>query len=153
MKKYIEVGIAAFSLFLIFFTLTGVVFRYALHHSLSFQEELSKVIHLWLVTLTGILIFKEDAHFRVRFLLDKITQNSQLRKKIMNGILLGITVAFCLALLRYGVTQVVRSYAIHSKTIALSIPYWILYSSLPILGGGILIVSIREIVNLIRRRG
>lgn len=75
---------------IVLMTFTQVLFRYLLHLSLGWTEELARFIFLWLAALTAAYAFKTKTHFALRFLLDKMSFRLQ---KVT-----GTLVAFCVIL-------------------------------------------------------
>jgi len=75
---------------IVLMTFTQVLFRYLLHLSLGWTEELSRFIFLWLAALTAAYAFKKKTHFALRFLIDKMSFRLQR--------VVGTLVVFCVVL-------------------------------------------------------
>ncbi len=71
-------------------TFTQVVFRYLLHISLAWTEELARYFFIWLVMLGAAYGFKKKSHFALVFVVNRL--NQRLQKVISTLVMLAVSI-------------------------------------------------------------
>jgi len=66
-ENYLEVTLCVLLIAIVSVTFIQVVFRYVLHFSLAWAEELARFLLLWLAALASAYAFKTKSHFVLRF--------------------------------------------------------------------------------------
>jgi len=68
----LEFVLAAILVGIVGVTFVQVLFRYVLHLSLAWSEELARFLFLWLAALASAYAFKTRSHFAIRFVVDRL---------------------------------------------------------------------------------
>ncbi|MFW6115330.1 MAG: TRAP transporter small permease [Thermodesulfobacteriota bacterium] len=136
----IAVLIAAISLVVVL--LLSIFFRYIVGYALSFPEELSMLLFVWLVLLAGSLGVREGFHVRLTIVANKLP--SIIQKLLTLLITIGIML-FGGVLLYSGQSLVVRTVGNLSATIGY--PIEILYYPAPVCGALIILHSLSNLFN------
>jgi TRAP-type C4-dicarboxylate transport system permease small subunit len=68
----LELVLAAILVGIVGVTFVQVLFRYVLHLSLAWSEELARFLFLWLAALASAYAFKTRSHFAIRFVVDRL---------------------------------------------------------------------------------
>ena len=103
-------------------TFTQVLFRYVLHLSLSWSEELVKYLFLWLAALASAYAFKTKSHFAIRFLVNRFGKSMQ---RIMGGVVMviisGFLILFTWKAIEYTIS--VANQIAPSTGLSMAVPY------------------------------
>ena len=134
----------AFSTLLIF---VQVIFRYVLNDSITWSEELARYIFIWMIWLGTSVSMKQKEHIRMDMLMNAVHGKGKLVLELVSSI---IMLAFCIFLVKYGWDLVASMMSRGNKSVALRLPMWIVYSSLPF---SQLIVSLRLIGSIVSDAG
>ena len=134
----------AFSTLLIF---VQVIFRYVLNDSITWSEELARYIFIWMIWLGTSVSMKQKEHIRMDMLMNAVHGKGKLVLDLVSGI---IMLAFCIFLVKYGWDLVASMMSRGNKSVALRLPMWIVYSSLPF---SQLIVALRLIGSIVSDAG
>lgn len=140
LEAYVLVLALAFSTLLIF---VQVIFRYVLNDSITWSEELARYIFIWMIWLGTSVSMKTKEHIRMDMLMNKVHGKGKYILELVSGI---IMLAFCIFLVKYGYDLVMSMMSRGNKSVALRLPMWIVYSSLPF---SQLIVALRLIGNIV----
>ena len=102
-----------------------VHYRYVLNNPLSWPEEVARNLFIWTVYLGLVKNFREDSHYRIDFLVNR------LGRRVRHAILLGVDIAsgvlFVAVLSHAHVVLAVNS---HIRT-SIDLPVNLIYASLP----------------------
>lgn len=121
----------SFVLFVIMLAIAfvNVIARYVFHASLSFTEEFSTNAFVLLSCLGAAGAAKDDSHFNMSFISDRVPGRGHDILLGINNVLAGIT---CLFLTVTGVIMTISQYQMHTLSVAMMIPTWIYGSFVPI---------------------
>ena len=144
LEAFVLVLALAFSTLLIF---VQVIFRYVLNDSITWSEELARYIFIWMIWLGTSVSMKQKEHIRMDMLMNAVHSKGKLVLDLVSGI---IMLAFCIFLVKYGWDLVASMMSRGNKSVALRLPMWIVYSSLPF---SQLIVALRLIGSIVSDAG
>ena len=144
LEAFVLVLALAFSTLLIF---VQVIFRYVLIDSITWSEELARYIFIWMIWLGTSVSMKQKEHIRMDMLMNAVHGKGKLVLDLVSGI---IMLAFCIFLVKYGWDLVASMMSRGNKSVALRLPMWIVYSSLPF---SQLIVALRLIGSIVSDAG
>lgn len=77
------------------FVFANVVLRYFFASSITWAEEASRYLFIWLIFMGAITAYKENVHLGVDTLVQKLSAVNRRRLFILNNILLSITMGLC----------------------------------------------------------
>lgn len=115
----------AFTTVLIF---VQVICRYVFSNSLSWSEELARYIFIWQIWLGTSVSMKENEHITLDMLENKFQGKAKNCLHIFANL---VMILFCIFLTKYGYDLIVSMIARGNRSVALQIPMWIVYMSLP----------------------
>lgn len=144
LEAFVLVLALAFSTLLIF---VQVIFRYVLNDSITWSEELARYIFIWMIWLGTSVSMKQKEHIRMDMLMNAVHGKGKLVLDLVSGI---IMLAFCIFLVKYGWDLVASMMSRGNKSVALRLPMWVVYSSLPF---SQLIVALRLIGSIVSDAG
>ncbi len=125
----LEAHILAFSLaFTTLLIFVQVCLRYIFNNSLPWSEELARYIFIWQIWLGTSVAMKEKEHICLDMLNNKLQGKAKLALALLANVLM---LLFCAFLAKYGWDLVHSMMTRGNKSVALRIPMWIIYSSLP----------------------
>ncbi len=126
----IEIYIGTILLFIMFLLLNAqVLSRYIFGHSLTWTEELSTIIFVWLGYLGASAAVYKQQHLRIDVLLNAFKGNAKKAMLILTDL---ITMAFCIIMI-FPMIDVIKHLAkLHSATLILRIPMNLIYWVLPL---------------------
>jgi TRAP-type C4-dicarboxylate transport system permease small subunit len=121
-----------------------VIGRYVFNHSISWSEELSKYIFVWLIWLGTSYAAKNNQHIYMEFLIDKMKGRVRTAFDILIKL---IWIGFCVFLLVNGI-EVVQSLIARGKTWTTvpQLKVWVVYLAIPVSQG---VLSLRLFFKLI----
>jgi C4-dicarboxylate transporter DctQ subunit len=123
-------GMLAVSAILFF----NVVLRYVFSAGLSWAEELSRYIIIWMVTIGIGAAARENIHMRITALID-LTKNKKLHFWV-NLFALVSGFIFSIFLIIFGIRLVISMIMNNQLSPAMELPLWIVYAAIPL--GGLL---------------
>ncbi len=138
-EEYIMVFLIALMTTLIF---VQVVSRYVFNNSLAWTEELSRYIFLWVTWLGASYGVKINGHIRLTVLTAKMNKTMQ---KIVGIIVYIAWFLFMVFLVTKGFELVMKTFNSGTKSIAIHMPMWIPYASVPV---GCALMLVRMIQNI-----
>ena len=142
----VEAILAVLTLFVCLDVLVAVFFRYVLHHSLSFYDELARFTFMWMTFLGAATAVRRRSHFSVALFIHKFPE--WLQKEV--GILLYvIMIAFAGLLLVTGI-QIVRVTAMQISP-AMEISMGWFYGAVPVSAFIMLIYLVHQLVQALRQ--
>lgn len=77
------------------FVFANVILRYFFHSAITWAEEASRYLFIWLIFLGAIIAFRENVHLGVDTLVLKLSPKNRRRLFIFNNALLAITMGLC----------------------------------------------------------
>jgi len=121
-KKYLETILCVLLVFIVGVSFIQVLFRYLLHLSLAWSEELARYLFLWLAALTSAYAFKTKSHFALRFLLNKLGARG---KRILDTFVTGLVAIFLLLFIWKAIeyTVSVANQTSPSMQLSMAVPY------------------------------
>ena len=140
LEAHVLVFSLAFTTILVFIQ---VVLRYVFNNSLSWSEELARYIFIWQIWLGTSVSMKENEHICLDMLNNKLKGKAKVVLALIANV---IMLAFCAFLVKYGWDLVMSMMSRGNRSVALRIPMWIVYSSLPL---SQLAVSLRLIGRIV----
>lgn len=77
------------------FVFSNVILRYFFNSGLTWAEEASRYLFIWLIFLGAIVASRENVHLGVDTLVQKLTVKNRRRVFVINNILLAATMGLC----------------------------------------------------------
>ena len=136
-------GTLLFSLAIIIFI--QVIFRYVLEDSLSWSEELTRYMMIWMTFLATGYVVGKRGHSNIDILTSQLSPQWRMRIDKANSVLL---IVFSCMIVRYGIEFM--SYGARQTSSALLIPMHYVYLAIPV--GGVLMLFY-AVVILLRQEG
>lgn len=124
------------------FVFTNVILRYFFNQGLTWAEEASRYLFIWLIFLGAIVAYRENVHLGVDTLVNKLSVKSKRILFIVNNIILVVTMGLCTDGL-WKITVLTGDQVSSSMQIPMS---WVYVSGLICCGSMVLI----SLVNLYR---
>ena len=137
-----SVAVLAIGILLVWCLLISIFFRYVIGYALSWPEEISMLLFVWLVLLAGSLGVREGFHVRLSVLFKRLPPPT--RTVVDSLITLAIT-AFGAVLVYSGRDLVVRTAGSFSATIRY--PMEILYYPVPLCGALIILHGLSHLFS------
>lgn len=126
---WLEAHLLAFSLaFTTILIFIQVIMRYIFNNSLSWSEELARYIFIWQIWLGTSISMKENEHICLDMLNNKLKGKAKLALALFANALM---LMFCAFLAKYGWDLVYSMMTRGNRSVALKIPMWMVYFSLP----------------------
>lgn len=138
LEEYLMVAMVMLMTALIFIQ---VIMRYIFGNSLAWSEELSRYLFLWSIWLGASYGIKTQGHIRLTVLTSRLSPRIQ---DIVGVIVYIIWFLFVLFLVVKGYELVAKIYVSGQTSIALRLPMWIAYASVPV---GCTLMSFRMLQN------
>jgi len=126
-NKYLKWASIISITIMLFIIFLQVIFRYVLHHSLTFSEELARYLFVWTVFLGSAVVAKDNGHIVVGALVQKLKGKKAKYTKIAAYI---STMIFVVILFYQGLRMMRLSSFQHSPALGLSMS-WV-YLAIPI---------------------
>ena len=134
---------------MVILTFAQVVSRYVFNNSLTWTEELSRYLFVWMSWVGVSLAAKEGQHICIDAVVNKFTGKKMF--VVINILAQVIMIGICGIIVKEGVVLVQKMGAIHSVSPVLDIPMGICYLSV-VVGCGLLILrSVGSIVVWVRK--
>jgi C4-dicarboxylate transporter DctQ subunit len=105
-----------------------VIFR-ELGSSLSWSEELTRYVAVWVTFVGGSLGIKRGAHIGVEAIKVKLPEKARLAFDLIG---LAVCAFFCYICIKYGITIIEKQIATAQKSPAMRIPMWWAYLAIPV---------------------
>lgn len=139
-------GILVFCFFVLIFL--GTIFRYVLHDSLTWSDQICKIMFIWSVCLGIPITLQKRRHVAFDLLYKSFPE---VVRCLIDLIVDGIVVVFAVWLVKYGAIYVQK----FGSTLigGIEIPYWLLYGIEPVTGILILLVIFEHILFICKRLG
>lgn len=152
MKKFLKIlditeDTIASTLLLItsFIVFIQVILRYQFNYSISWSEEVSRMMIAWFIFIGSSIAVRENAHVNM----DVLSSILPGRVKIFVNIIAEIiNILFCIMIIFAGINMIKNAIAIGSMATSIKIPLYIPYASVPI---GVSLMLIRYIMSLLNK--
>ncbi|SKC89355.1 TRAP transporter small permease [Maledivibacter halophilus] len=119
-----------------------VVLRYQFNYSISWSEELSRIMIAWFIFLGSSMAVKDNAHVNMDAL---FILTSGKFKQILSILIDFINIIFCILIVIAGVEMIQSAIDIGSKATSINIPLYVPYASVPV---GVFLMMIRYIFSI-----
>ncbi len=151
MKKIIKILDTVIDWFLVFIlsaviivVMLQILFRFVIQKPLSWSEELSRYLFIWLVYIGGYVCTRSNSHLGLTFFVDSMPKKMG---KIMSIISNGAVFIYQIIVISFGFQLVSR--VMRQPSAVLRVPMGFIYLAIPL---GMLLMFIREILNLIEHK-
>ncbi len=122
-----------------------VILRKGFNYSISWSEEVSRMMIAWFIFIGSSMAVKDNAHVNM----DALSSILSGRFKIVVDIIVNIiNIIFCIMIINAGIGMIKSAIKIGSMATSINIPLYIPYASVPV---GISLMLIRYIVNLVNK--
>lgn len=124
---------------------TQVILRYQFNYSISWSEEVSRMMIAWFIFIGSSMAVRENAHVSM----DALSAVISGKVEIVIGMIVDIVnIIFCIIIISAGIDMLRNAIAIGSMATSIKIPLYIPYASVPV---GVFLMLIRYIVNLVNK--
>lgn len=130
---------AVFMLTMCVLILTQVVSRYVLGDSITWTEEASRYLFIWLIFLSIGIGFRDNKHIGIDIIIDALPKMAQ---KVLKQIIYLLVLGFSLLFVWEGYILVLNMQMFGQTSANMQIPMWWVYLALPI---GFVLACIRLI--------
>ncbi len=144
MMKYLTAIMLATMAILVF---GNVLMRYFLNSSVTWAEEVSRFVFIWMIFLGAIIAFKDNEHLGVDTIVSRLSLRGRRRLFVVNSLIILATMALTL----HGSIGL-RILNTDQSSPAIGLPYAYIYSSGIVISIGIGLIAIYRIVMLITGR-
>ena len=145
-KTFAFLSMAGIGLMLIIIFLQ-VISRYFFGYTASYSEELSRYLFVWVTFLSLPVVSRQGGHMVVGLLTERFTGDRSRRLKIAGCI---CSMAFLAIMVWQGIRMV--QLAVWQTSPAMEIPMSYMYISIPLGCGGMLLLVLEELLDLVLRR-
>lgn len=130
-EKIEEWLLVAALVFIVFIVCAQVIFRYVFNFSLSWSEEISRYVLIWIAWISASYAVRTKSHIRVEVIKNLFSSGVQ---KGIEVIVLVLWFLFALFLAVEGTSLVLRIESMGQVSPSNEIPMWIIYLAVPIGG-------------------
>lgn len=130
-EKIEEWLLVAALVFIVFIVCAQVIFRYVFNFSLSWSEEISRYVLIWIAWVSASYAVRTKSHIRVEVIKNLFSSGVQ---KGIELIVLFLWFLFALFLAVEGTSLVLRIQTMGQVSPSNEIPMWIIYLAVPIGG-------------------
>ena len=123
----------------------GIVFRYVVQRPIMWIEEFARFMFIWNIYIGTIIAFRQKSHPRIDYFVGLLPLHAQNIVNAATRILIMIT-SFMLV---WQGTLFAYKFRF-MKSIALGVPWWIMYAAIPLTFGIIFLTDCVEVYALIR---
>lgn len=145
-KTFAFLSMAGIGLMLIIIFLQ-VISRYFFGYTTSYSEELSRYLFVWVTFLSLPVVSRQGGHMAVGLLTERFTGERLRRLKIAGCI---CSLAFLAIMVWQGIRMV--QLAVWQTSPAMEIPMSYMYISIPLGCGGMILLVLEELFDLVLRR-
>lgn len=153
MKKMLKIldkseDIIASSLLIITSVLVFVeaILRYRFNYSISWSEEVSRMMIAWFIFIGSSIAVRENAHVNMDALSNLIA-GKRTTQTFINMLVDLICIIFCAVIVFAGINMIKSAIALGSMATSIKIPLFIPYASVPV---GVFLMLIRYIMSFIK---
>ena len=127
MDTTINIVVIALSASLVCVVFLQVFSRYALNYPITWSEELARYLFVWIVFTSSVVVFREDRHMGVDFLVkafpDKVRHNVQIIAKLL---------IFVFIVSMLAVSPRIITIAFKQRSPTLNLPIGVVYLAFPV---------------------
>lgn len=131
LNKVVGIIIGLLLLFITILITFNVIGRYIFGNTLSWAEEMTRYVIIWLTFIGSIVCVHNNSHVGVDILLNKITPE---KRWILESVIAFIGFIFSIILTYYGWTLFRKIYFSNQLSTAMMIPMYLVYMAVPIGG-------------------
>ncbi|MDR0576309.1 MAG: TRAP transporter small permease [Candidatus Accumulibacter sp.] len=128
------------------FVFMNVVLRYFFNSGLTWAEEASRYLFIWLIFLGAIVAFRENAHLGVDTLVRMLSVANRRRVFIFNNVLLAVIMGLC----AHG-TWELTLLTVDQVSAALRVPLACVYVSGFVCSAGMTLIALNNLYRLVFR--
>lgn len=124
-----------------------VILRYQFNYSISWSEEIARMMIAWFIFIGSSMAVRENAHVNM----DIMNTILAGRIKIIVGMIVDIiNMIFCVIIIIAGIKMLKDAYVLGSMATSVKIPLYIPYASVPV---GVFLMLIRYIASFVNKIG
>ncbi len=147
LDKFVDIIIVILFTIIFSVVLLQIFFRYVLNSPLTWSEELSRYLFIWISFLGWTLATRHNTHIRVEFAINALPTKIRFIIKIISQII----IIFFVGMLAYlGIRMAARS--VDVPTITLFFTYAYIYAIVPISSAIILFYTILDFIDMIKHK-
>ncbi len=147
LDKFVDIIIVILFTIIFSVVLLQIFFRYVLNSPLTWSEELSRYLFIWISFLGWTLATRHNTHIRVEFAINALPTKIRFIIKIISQII----IIFFVGMLAYlGIRMAARS--VDVPTITLFFTYAYIYAIVPIASAIILFYTILDFIDMIKHK-
>lgn len=147
LEKFLSFLIVLLLSFMVLFIFSQVVARFILNMPLSWTEEISRHIMIWMAFIATSVAYRHGAHLSIDLLATSINPKARLVLRIF---FLLIIIAFLTFMVKYGIELTQKTVNQRSSSLQYSMSY--VYLAVPTSGIIMIIFSIEKIIDLLKRK-
>lgn len=130
---------------MVLFIFSQVIARFILNMPLSWTEEISRHIMIWMAFISTSVAYRHGAHLSIDLLATSINPKARLVLRIF---FLLIIISFLIFMVKYGIELTQKTVNQNSSSLQYSMSY--VYLAVPISGIIMIIFSIEKIIDLLK---
>jgi len=123
---------------------TNIVLRFLIHHSIHWSNEVSRYAYIYIVLLGTAVSYKTGGHAKIVFVHEAMSRKFKI---IFNIIHYAVMLLLSFILIIPGIQHVINMWPVHAPVLTF-FPVGIVYMSVPLSAGAILVFVILEIINI-----
>jgi len=147
LEKFLSFLIVLLISFMVLFIFSQVVARFILNMPLSWTEEISRHIMIWMAFIATSVAYRHGAHLSIDLLATTLKPKARLVLRIF---FLLIIIGFLIFMVRYGIELTQKTFNQRSSSLGYRMSY--VYLAVPSSGIIMIIFSIEKIINLLMRK-
>ena len=125
-EKFVSCACVSIMAVLVF---SYVIARFLFKHSLAVSDEMSTYLFVLMSFMGTAIAARRRAHLGLSIITDRVSPHTRL---IIQLVMYGISVLFCLLIVFFGVQMVISQYRLGQETANMQWPEWIYGSFVPI---------------------
>ncbi|HCJ1001565.1 TPA: 2,3-diketo-L-gulonate TRAP transporter small permease YiaM [Salmonella enterica] len=146
MKRVLEGILAVLIAVLSCIVFINVILRYGFESSILSVDELSRYLFVWLTFIGAIVVFMDNAHVQVTFVVEKLSPANQRRLSLLTHSLI---LLLCIALGWGSLQKALQDWSDHSPILGL--PIGLMYIACLPTSVAIALIELRRLYHLITR--
>ena len=129
------------------FVFGNVVLRYLFNSGITWAEEASRYLFIWLIFLGAIVASRENAHLGVDMLVSRLSVKDRRRVFVVNNLLLAITMGLCA-----DGTWKLTELTVNQVSASMRLPLACVYVSGFICSVGMVAIALNNLYRLVARK-
>jgi TRAP-type C4-dicarboxylate transport system permease small subunit len=129
------------------FVFGNVVLRYLFNSGITWAEEASRYLFIWLIFLGAIVASRENAHLGVDTLVSRLSVKNRRRVYVLNNLLLAITMGLCA-----DGTWKLTELTINQVSASMRLPLAFVYVSGFVCSVGMVVIALNNLYRLAARK-